>query len=375
MRPTGPDEDIERRFVALASPTAAVAGHGSHPCQGLYWTPRGERPRTALIATHYNVDFAEHYLAPYLAARGLGFLGWNTRYRGAEDLFILEHALIDIGVGLRWLREEAGVETVVILGNSGGASLMSAYQAQAQTPSLTASGAVGEALRQLPTADRFIALNAHAGRPDVLTAWMDPAVGDESDPTQTDPALDAFNPANGPPFAADFVERYRAGQQARNQRITDWAKAELERLSAAGVPDRIFPLFRTWADLRFLDPRIDPSQRSCPRCYMGDPTRANRGPFGIGRTNSLRTWLSMWSLETSQCRGALHFPRLTLPALVVQSTMDVGVFPSDGEAIFRALGSVDKKLETPPGAHYFEDALGYRDAVADLLAGWIEERG
>ena len=104
---------------------------GGHPCQGIYWTPKGQRPRTALIATHYNVDFAEHYIAPYFAARGFGFLGWNTRYRGAEDQFILEHALIDIGVGVRWLREEAGVERVVILGNSGGGSLMGAYQAEA----------------------------------------------------------------------------------------------------------------------------------------------------------------------------------------------------------------------------------------------------
>ncbi|MHB8531071.1 MAG: hypothetical protein ACYC8V_16360, partial [Caulobacteraceae bacterium] len=93
-----PHVELDRRFVGLASPTARQAGHGSHPCQGLYWTQKGVRPRVAVIATHYNVDFSEHYLAPLLAARGLGFLGWNTRYRGAEDMFLLEHAVIDIGV-------------------------------------------------------------------------------------------------------------------------------------------------------------------------------------------------------------------------------------------------------------------------------------
>ncbi len=51
---------------------------------------------------------------------------------------MLEHALIDIGVGVRWLREEAGVERVVILGNSGGGSLMGAYQAEATPPTLAA---------------------------------------------------------------------------------------------------------------------------------------------------------------------------------------------------------------------------------------------
>lgn len=124
--------NIDRQFVGLPSPTSPRIPAGGHPCQGLYATPAGlngarARPKTAFIATHYNVDFAEHYIAPYLAARGFGFLGWNTRYRGAEDQFLLEHALIDIGVGMRWLREQAGVETVVILGNSGGGSLMGAY--------------------------------------------------------------------------------------------------------------------------------------------------------------------------------------------------------------------------------------------------------
>ncbi len=366
--------DIERRFVGLASPTAPRAGHGGHPCQGLYWTPKGERPRVTVIATHYNVDFTEHYLAPYLAARGFGFLGWNTRYRGAEDQFILEHALIDIGAGVRWLREEAGAEAVVILGNSGGGSLMAAYQSQAARPKLAAAGRAKDALAELPQAQLFIALNAHAGRPDVLTAWMDPSVTDETDPLKTDPALDAFEPSNGPPYPPAFIARYRAAQRGRNQRITDWVKAELRRLNDAGIPDRVFPLFRTWADLRFMDPAIDPSQRPCPRCYLGAPAVANRGPFGIGRANTLKSWLSMWGLETSRCRGAAHLPDVTVPSLVVQSTMDVGVFPSDGAALFAALGAADKTLMTPPGAHYFEDAPHHRDDVADLIAAWIEKR-
>src|SRR5580704_10792147 len=218
--------NIERRFVGLTSPTSPRAGAGGHPCQGLYWTPAGARPHVAVIATHYNVDFAEHYAAPYFAARGVGFLGWNTRYRGAEDLFNLEHALIDIGVGVKWLRNEAGAETVILLGNSGGGSLMAAYQAQAASPFLSAQGPAADALAQLSAADLYISLNAHPGRPEVLTNWMDASVTLESDPTKTDASLDPFNRDNGPPFASDFIVRYRDAQVARNHRITDWAKIE-----------------------------------------------------------------------------------------------------------------------------------------------------
>jgi len=364
---------VDAQFIGRASPTAPRIQAGGHPCQGIYWTPKGKRPKVAFIATHYNVDFSEHYIAPHFASRGYGFLGWNTRYRGAEDQFLLEHALIDISVGMRWLREEAGVERVVILGNSGGGSLMAAYQAEATRPTVydLVSGAGRDVLLSLPAADVYISLNAHQGRPEVMTDWMDASVVDETDPVATDPALDPFDPDNGPPYSAEFIARYRAAQRARNQRITDWAKAELARLNGAGVPDRIFPLFRMWGDLRCMDPAIDPSDRQTPLCYRGNPAIANRTP-SIGRANTLKTWLSMWSLETSSCQGKPHLNKLTVPSLVLQGTADTGVFPSDARKIFEFIGSQDKKLELVPGAHYFEDSLASRTGAVDVMCQWLE---
>jgi hypothetical protein len=328
-----------------------------------------------LIATHYEIDFSEHYLAELMTQRGFGFLGWNTRFRGAGAYFLLDHALIDIGAGLRWLRETAGVDHVVLLGNSGGASLMSAYRSQSidpvirPAPGLRLHDAVGE----LPGADLFISLNAHPGRPDVLTDWFDPSVTDENDPVSVDPTLDMFNEANGPPYSESFVARYREAQRERNERITAWARSELERLSGVGAADRLFDVHRVWADLRFLDLSLDPSDRE-PGCYLGDARRANYGPFGIARTNTLRTWLNMWSLDESQCRAAQHLRKIADPALVVQSTADAGCFPSDAEAIYNDLGSKDKTLEFIPGDHYLTEPAGAREQAAELIAGWIEGR-
>jgi len=294
---------IGREFVALPSPTQARAGAGGHPCQGLYWTPSGARPKTAVIATHYNVDFAEHYIAPYFATRGFGFLGWNTRYRGAEDLFALEHALIDIAVGMKWLRDEARVERIVILGNSGGGSLMAAYQAEAVASTLAESAGtrVKETLAQMPKADLYISLNAHPGRPDVLTNWMDASVVDETDPAATDEYLDPFRAENAPPYSADFITRYRAAQRARNQKITDWAKRELARLNAAGIPDRVFPLFRTWADLRFMDPAIDPSERpvKCILFQCATDLSAGLDAFDSGTIDVVVTDMKLPAGETN----------------------------------------------------------------------------
>ena len=209
-----------------------------------------------------------------LAARGIGFLGWNTRYRGNEAYFLLEHALVDIGAGVRWLREEAGVDTVVILGNSGGGSLMGAYLSQATEPSI--EPAVGltlpDAVLDLPAADLYISLNAHPGRPDVLTAWMDPSVTDETDPLSVDPDLDMFDPRHGPPYDADFVERYRAAQRARNHRITAWVQAELERLAGGG---RMGPHLQPAPGVgrpALRRPHASTRPTARPGCYAGDPT-------------------------------------------------------------------------------------------------------
>jgi pimeloyl-ACP methyl ester carboxylesterase len=352
---------VSQSFVAL--PAGERAGWGSHRCQGLYHRAEGApAPRTAFIATHYNVDFSEHYLAEPLARRGYGFLGWNTRFRGAEGYFQLEPALADIGLAVGWLRAQ-GVEQVVLLGNSGGGSLMAAYQATAQ-----------QSEQGLAPADLYVSLAAHPGRPQILTTWLDPSVIDETDPVGVDPTLDMYDPVNGPPYAAEFVERYRAAQVARNRRITAWAHSELERLHEAGARDRVFTLQRTWADLRFVDPALDPSDRPTPSCYAGDPQRANRGVVGIGVLNTLRTWLSMWSLEHSRCGGEEHLRKIALPALVIQATMDTGVFPADARAITDALGSEDKLLVELPGDHYFRGPDGARERVAHEIAAWVSER-
>lgn len=367
---------VERQFVGLASPVIGRAGAGGHPCQGLYHHPAGKKPSVAFIATHYNVDFSEHYLADYLAARGFGFLGWNTRFRGNEAYFLLDHAVAEIGVGVRWLHESAGVDRVVLLGNSGGGSLMAAYQSQAVEPNIDAAPGLQlcEAALDLRPGDLYISLASHPGRPEVLTAWLDPSVLDEDDPVGTDASLDMYDPANGPPYSVDFIERYRAAQVARNHRITAWAKGELTRLADQGVPDRLFVVRRSWADLRFMDGTIDPSHRPVPSCYAGDPKRANASVFGIGTVNTLRTWLSMWSLEDSQCSAAGHLGRVKLPALVVQPDADSGVFTSDAQAIFDGLASTDKQMVTMTGDHYFLKPPGARDAVADHVAAWVHAR-
>ncbi|MGB3230592.1 MAG: alpha/beta hydrolase [Mycobacterium sp.] len=366
---------VAREFVGLDSTTARQAGSGGHPCQGLYHRGLGRKPKVAMIASHYQIDFSEHYLAEYLANRGIGFLGWNTRFRGFESSFLLDHALVDIGVGVRWLREAQGIETVILLGNSGGGSLMAAYQANATDRHVTPLEGMRPAagLDDLPPADGYVASAAHPGRPDVLTAWMDAAVVDEIDPIATQPDLDLFNEVNGPPYDPGFVQRYRAAQVTRNEAITDWAEAELIRVRAAGFSDRPFTVMRTWADPRMVDPTLEPTKRPANMCYAGVPVKANRSTHGIASACTLRSWIGMWSLRYAQTRAEPHLARIDCPALVINADQDTGVYPSDAQRIHDALGSDDKTQCAIDTDHYFTTP-GARSEKADTIAGWIARR-
>jgi len=388
-------DGITSQAVALVSPTRGRFNHGQYPCNGMYFTPSGKQPKTAFIACHYTASFANHYLAEYMARRGYGFLGWDTRCVGAPVAtgFSLEHALIDIGVGIRWLREQAGVEIVVILGNSGGASLMGAYQGQAQHPHLDPGSAPAELMQNLPAADLYISLAAHPGRATILTEWLDPCVTDETDPLSCDPNLDMFNPTNGPPYSAEFVARYRAGQVARNERITKRAEQALADIAAGrpqgrtaltaketfGAPsvDGVFDAFitipRQFADLRFTDLSIDPSKREVG-CYMGDPQQSNYSGYGLAPVASAREWLAMWSLSHTQIRIERQLPNITQPSLVISLNHDQGCFPSHAQAIYDALGTTDKQLEFVDGTHYLEK-VGNRDTFADQVVGWLQDHG
>ena len=137
----------------------------------------------------------------------------------------------------------------------------------------------------------------------------------------------------------------------------------------------MFNMHRAWADPRYLDGSLDPNDRELGQCYLGPPKFFNYSPYGIGCSNSIRTWISMWSLEHSQCRAIPHLKRITVPALVVQGLADAGVFPVDAHTIHDNLASEDKTLELIPGDHYMLKPDTARDNIADLVAGWLGARG
>ena len=69
-------------------------------------------------------------------------------------------------------------------------------------------------------ADGIMLLAAHISRHGTMTEWLDASILDEADPSKRDPELDLYNPdnPNQPPYTAEFLDRYRKAQIARNRR-------------------------------------------------------------------------------------------------------------------------------------------------------------
>ena len=347
---------------------------------------RGERPsRTALVVMHPVGAPAYLPIFAQMARAGHHILACASRYWNGDAALQMESVLLDLAAVVRDAREKQGYEKVVLLGWSGGGSIMAGFQAEAQARRITHTAAGEEtplADTPLVAADALMLVASHRSRHHLLTGQLDASIADEAAPDRRDAALnlyDAENPAQ-PPYDAEFIERYRAAQLARNRRITAWARERLAALAKAGRAheEHCFVVQGTMADPRWLDPAIDPNDRRPGWTYLGDPRIVNDGPVALGRYTCLRSWLSQWSIDDAQVDSVDAGARITVPSLIVTASADDACPPSHTDAMFAALAAADKQQVTIDGAnHYFSgpDARTHLDAAARTMTDWLGARG
>jgi hypothetical protein len=259
--------------------------------------------------------------------------------------------------------------------------------------------------------DGIVFMAAHAGQGRIMNEVIDPSVADESDPLQTDPALDMYDPANGfqpPPewsrYAPDFVARYRAAQLDRVRRIdarareliADAADAARVRESDtfAGLSssaqreilrreafEPMLLVYRTMANLHYVDNSLDPSQRGYGSLLSPRPDLMNFQRLGFARVVTPQGWLSTWSGLSSNADISRTGSAVTEPAVVVNAGRDLDVYPkSHSRLIFDTIRSDDKQYwNFDEALHYFEPDEGEEgnpslDALTTKLVPWIEER-
>lgn len=337
----------------------------------------------AYLVLHPAVNFMNHYLIEPMQARGRAILGLNTRYVNNDSTLLVERVIQDIGAGVKFLRER-GYKRIVYIGNSGGGSVGTLYQAQAEklTIDTTPDGlAIDFYPEDFPPVDAIVLASCHIGRGRHFGMSLDPSVLDERELTRTDPGLDMFNPANGPPYDRQWLKRYAAAQSARHTRITDWVLGRLREIDAmpdeAGLVDEPFLIHRTYARPQILDPTIDPNDRPVATSIWGGARATNYAATVLGRFTTLRSYLSQWSLLGRAADGPARLAETSVPVINIRFSADEGTYPSlSQEYSDAAEGRCDDY--TLVGARHFpykqENGPALISRLADTIAEWGDRR-
>ena len=369
---------VQYQEVAKFTEVYGFSGsQGMVNCEGVRFLPQDRRSKTLAVFMHPASTLQLLPVPRALAQAGVHVLCAGSRFAKNDTPLIMEKVVLDLGAYLRHAKEKWGYEKIVLCGWSGGGSLALFYQSQAEKPSVAQTPAGDPVdLSGLVKADAAIFQAAHLSRATYLAESIDPSVIDENDPERRDAELDIYDPRcpNQPPYTQEFIGRFRAAQLARVRRRTAWVKEMLARLKGDEM-ERGFVTHRTMADLRFLDPAIDPNDRKPGWCYMGKPASANNGPIGLGRFSTLRAWLSQWSIDDTNALGPKCAAAISVPLLAIENSADDAVPQPHARIIHDAAASRDKTLRVIKGAtHYYQGQPDLLKQAVDLCVGWMDKQ-
>jgi hypothetical protein len=374
---------------------------------------RGQE-KTVVYFMHPRADMHKHYAMSGLLAAGFATFGHNSRWLNNDIACIHEVLLLDIAAGVRALRDR-GFERIVLVGNSGGGSLMTFYQAQAslKPPGRLAQTPAGDPpdlnRYHLPVADALILLAAHPGQGKFLLDCIDPSVVDEGDMLATDVSLDMYDPINGfrelpeqSRYSPEFLALYRAGQSARVARLDAIAESRIaaqnhykelmsepeflrgsekarQFILRRATAVELMTIYRTDANPASCDLSLSPSKRDIGSIIGPRPDIANYSSGGFAGVVTPRAWLSTWSGHRSRASVHDNIAGIAEPTLIVNYTGDGGIFPDQLEAILSRSRAADKSIVHVDGDHYglpikVAPDVDARAEAQKVMAAWLTER-
>lgn len=361
--------------------------------------------RAVVSLMHPRQQLTHHPMVDYFLRMGLAVWTQDSRSPNNDVNLIHEQAILDLAAGQVFLRD-AGFESLLTFGHSGGGALMAYYIEQAAIEpefriDVTPAGRpISLAGAHMPIPDAALFLAPHPGQGLVLLSCIDPSVGDESDPLSVVSDLDMYDPANGfaPPgtsssYSPAFLSDYRKAQLRRVERIdavakerageaaearVRFARTEDSRDRRAALAPRVITTYRTDADPRYVDLSIDPSDRPYGSLFGRRPDLTNYGLVGFGRFATPEAWLSTWSGLSSnaafeRCAAGIH-----IPTMYVEFSGDQAAHSHDADRMFGAIPAADKTRKVVRGQHFGQpispdEPTGYESASA-VFEPWIASR-
>lgn len=194
-----------------------------------------EHSEIGIVLMHSDSDYFGFIPAPELSKRGFTVLASNV----VKSCQPLDNKLLDVKRVVEYLRNMPNIKKVVLLGHSGGATLMSAYQSVAENgveifqdeKKIIKLSDIGE----LPKADAVMLLDSNWGNGVMTLLSLEPSITDNSTSQNLKPGFDLFDPANGydpegANYSQKFITNFQKAQEARNNELIDMAVARLEKL-------------------------------------------------------------------------------------------------------------------------------------------------
>lgn len=232
-------------LAALASGPALAQSHPEYVPLGrvsaaLYKPDSGPAPHIAFLVAHRTANNLGTLACGELAKRGFMVVCFNTRFINNEAQVRWEQTPLDVKAAMDFARSQPGITKVVAIAHSGGAPLMSFYQAIAengpaycQKPERIVT--CTEDYGTLTPFDGIVFPDAHPGNPVQALRDLNPSVTMKEGKILVDPALDPFSEANGfnphgpSHYSEGFQSRYYAAQsKAMSERLARVLKAQDE---------------------------------------------------------------------------------------------------------------------------------------------------
>jgi hypothetical protein len=415
---------------ALAQSNPRFVPLGGAAKGALYVPDSGPPPHVAFLVTHRTSNYMTHTSTAQLSTRGFMVLGMNSRFDNNDAIVNWEDIALDVRSGIRYLRSQPGITTVILIGPSAGGPVVSYYQAVAEKGPAYCQGlnklteCSSERLAGfVPTdrADGIVYLDPTLGSVSPLQS-LNGSVRNEHNPANSinarlDPfsVRNGFNPDGDSVYSEDFVKRYSDAQSRRMNNLIDTAlkiKADIEAGKHFPTDDDAFVFHRGSAELADLSTGVlcctlNPAkllknngtiQDCCivKTVRVSDPSgRESDASFEGTRFFTLTSFLSANAVRSTNSLDEIDWcssnsstvcavATISVPTLVM--SMQGHNLIRDGERIFESSPSADKAFVVVEGATHGGAActectavtgVDYSNArknIYDYVAAWTNAR-